>query len=92
MTNIPLIGIFCAENQNSTHSLASHHQTVGSLNSAGSLDGDRARGTAGSTGRLGLHLLDDVLALNNLTEDDVLAIEMGGRDELVTQVSGVIRL
>ena len=52
------------------------------LNLARGLDAEGTRGAAGGTGGLGLHLLDDVLALNDLAEDDVLTIKMGGRDEL----------
>lgn len=53
-----------------------------SLQLARAADGDAARSAAGRAGALLLHLLDDILALNDFTEDDVLAIKMGSRDEL----------
>lgn len=47
------------------------------------LDGDSPGSAACLVERLGLHLSDDVLGsiVCNLTENDVLAIKMRGRDE-----------
>lgn len=52
------------------------------LDSAGSSNADSAIGVALSVQALALHLLDDVLAFHYLTKDDVLAVEVGGRDKL----------
>ena len=53
-----------------------------SLDSARSSNADSAIGVALAVQALALHLLDDALAFNNLTEDDVLAVEVGSRDKL----------
>lgn len=57
------------------------------LDSARSGNANSAIGVALAVQALALHLLDDALAFDNLTEDDVLAVEVGSRDELYQLVS-----
>jgi hypothetical protein len=46
------------------------------------LDGDDTRSASGLVDGLALHLLDDILALENLAENDVTTVKVGGLDEL----------
>jgi hypothetical protein len=52
------------------------------LHSTGGHDRDGTRSASSLVQGLALHLLDNLLALNDLAEDDVFAVKVGGLDEL----------
>jgi hypothetical protein len=56
----------------------------GALNLHGTavLNGDGTRSAPALVERLALHLLDDILTFDDLSENDVLAVEVGSADKL----------